>query len=385
MILTEDALLPWRKKAYERFISFDSKLSLPEPAGKGVISLDQIESSILPECKSSYIVLVDGHLDLELSKLPEDLTCISLAASLKSYGLFLQNRWSRLSDDPLLALNVALGHGAFIYISQSIPKLQILHVLTSSNLVSARLQITAGKSIEATIVQTHLHLNEQTHSNTSIDIAVEVNAQLNFYEVAIMPEKAWFNTSIRATQKKDSNLKVFHGTDGSQSTRFSATTELLEDNSHFTVSGLAMLNDERKSNMHVLVDHAAPHCTSRQQIKMVLNDHSRSDFEGKIYVRQAAQKTQAYQLNNNLILSESAVALTQPNLEIFADDVKASHGATVAQLSGDELFYLQTRGIPAKEAKAMLTHAFCRQLIDELPITSIQGPLLAAMLRALHA
>jgi hypothetical protein len=102
MILTEDALLPWRKKAYERFISFDSKLSLPEPAGKGVISLDQIESSILPECKSSYIVLVDGHLDLELSKLPEDLTCISLAASLKSYGLFLQNRWSylHLSIDP---------------------------------------------------------------------------------------------------------------------------------------------------------------------------------------------------------------------------------------------------------------------------------------------
>ena len=385
MILTEDALLPWRKKAYERFLGFDSKLSLPDPATQGSIDPSQIQSAIIPECASSYIVLVDGHLDLSLSKMPADLTCLPLTAALKSYGLFLQNRWSKQIDDPLLALNTALGHGAFIYISQAIPKLQILHVLTSSNLVSARIQVTVGKSVDATLIQTYLHVNADSHSNTSVDLSLEANAHVQLYDLAMMPEKAWFNTTVRATQKKDSELKVFHGTDGSKSTRFSATSELLEESSYFAISSLAMLDEARKANVHVLVDHAAPHCISRQQVKMILNGHSRSDFEGKIYVRQAAQKTEAYQLNNNLILSESAVAITQPNLEIFADDVKASHGATVAQLSQDELFYLQTRGIPLNQAKSLLTHAFCRELIDSIPVASLKQPLLDAMHRVIHA
>ena len=164
-----------------------------------------------------------------------------------------------------------------------------------------------------------------------------------------------------------------------------ATAELLEENVSFVLSGLAMVTDERKANIHALVDHVAPHGTSRQQIKMILNGQSKADFEGKIYVRRAAQKTAAYQLNNNLILSETATVTTQPNLEIFADDVKASHGATVAQLSEEALFYLRARGIPLKEARSLLTHAFCRELIDTLPIESLKKPLLDAMIRTLYA
>lgn len=385
MILTEDALLPWRKKAYEKFLSLGSKLSLPNPATKGSIEERDIQSAILPECRDSYIVLVDGHLDKDLSNMPENLICLPLASALKSYGLFLQNRWAKLADDSLTALNTALGAGAFLYVPQSCPILQIIHVTTTSDLVSPRLQMTFGKSANAMIVQTYLHLSANTHTNTALDIALEANAHVQLFDVQLMPDKGWSNTTVRSTLKKDASLKVFHSTDGSDSIRFSATSELLEENSSFTVDALVMLTDERRANLHVLVDHAAPHCTSRQQIKMILNGKSKADFEGKIYVRQAAQKTEAYQLNNNLILSDTATVITQPNLEIFADDVKASHGATVAQLSEDSLFYLQTRGISLPRARALLTHAFCRELIDSLPIESLKQPLMKAMIRALNA
>lgn len=385
MMLIEDNLLPWRKKAYERFLALGSKIELPAPAHRGQVDPSRIQAAILPECKEAYIVLIDGHFDATLSKIPDNLICLPLDAALKSYGLFLQNRWSKPIDDPLMALNVALGSGIFLYVPKTCASLQILHVFTSADLVSTRLQMTFGTSAQATLLQTYLHVHEQSHSNLALDLSLEANAHVSLCDVQFLPERSWSNATLRSTVKKDANLQVFHSTDGSTSARFSATAELLEENSSFTLTGLAMLTDERRANIHALVDHAAPHCTSRQLVKMVLNGQSRADFEGKIYVRQAAQKTEAYQLNNNLILSETALATTQPNLEIFADDVKASHGATVAQLSKDELFYLQARGIPLKEAKALLTHGFCRELIDPLQYGSLKKPLLEAMIRVLYA
>ncbi len=293
MILTEDALLPWRKKAYERFLSSGSKLALPSPASKGSVTEIQIKAAILPECEDSYLVLVDGRMDIELSNVPEALICLPLEKALKSYGLFLQNRWAKPVEDPMTALNTALGHGAFVYVPQSCSMLQIIHVFTSENLVSPRLQMTFGKSANATIVQTYLRLNPMSHANTALDLALEANAYVQLYDVQLMPEKAWSNTTVRSTLKKDATLKVFHSTDGSQSIRFSAAAELLEENSSFSLDGLVMVTGERRANLHALVDHAAPHCTSRQQIKMILNGNSKADFEGKIYVRQAAQKTEA--------------------------------------------------------------------------------------------
>jgi Fe-S cluster assembly protein SufD len=132
-----------------------------------------------------------------------------------------------------------------------------------------------------------------------------------------------------------------------------------------------MLNEKRESHIHVLIDHQAPNCRSFQLYKGVVNDFSRSSFEGKILVRQAAQKTDAFQLNNNLLLSDRAHADSKPNLEIFADDVKASHGATVGQLDEEQLFYMQTRGFSKAEAQNMLVYSFSKELLDMIPIESV--------------
>ena len=136
-----------------------------------------------------------------------------------------------------------------------------------------------------------------------------------------------------------------------------------------------MLKDKREAHVNVRVEHLAPHCRSNQLFKGVLTDFSRSSFEGKIYVDQIAQKTEAFQLNSNLLLSDRAHADSKPNLEIFADDVKASHGATVGQLNAEELFYMKTRGITQEEASNLLVFGFAQEILDLCTLTSLHHQL----------
>jgi Fe-S cluster assembly protein SufD len=151
-------------------------------------------------------------------------------------------------------------------------------------------------------------------------------------------------------------------------TRHDYRVAMSGENSEALLHGLLTLKDRREAHNNILIDHQAPHCRSNQLFKGVLSDVSRSSFEGKILVRQEAQKTEAFQLNNNLLLSERANADSKPNLEIFADDVKASHGATIGQLNAEHLFYLKTRGLRDIEAKKLLVNGFCREILDLIPI-----------------
>jgi Fe-S cluster assembly protein SufD len=133
-----------------------------------------------------------------------------------------------------------------------------------------------------------------------------------------------------------------------------------------------MLQQASQSHTHVFVEHAAPHARSLQKFKGVLKDIAQSSFEGKIFVRPVAQKTEAYQLNHNLLLSEGAIANAKPNLEIFADDVKASHGATFSQVDEEQLFYLKSRGLSSMDATQLLIRGFMQEMIDQIPIASVR-------------
>lgn len=139
------------------------------------------------------------------------------------------------------------------------------------------------------------------------------------------------------------------------------------ENSEADLKGLTMLQDALCAHTHIVVEHTAPRTRSMQRFKGLLRDASQSGFKGKILVRPAAQKTEAYQLNAHLLLGHAAIAHSKPHLEIFADDVKASHGATVAHLEQAQLFYLKSRGIDEASAKQLLIDAFCREILDEIP------------------
>jgi Fe-S cluster assembly protein SufD len=175
--------------------------------------------------------------------------------------------------------------------------------------------------------------------------------------------------------KKESKLHSYFATFGSPGFRRDYSVALLGERSEAHLKGLTALGGKAESHIHVHMDHIAPLCQSRQFFKNVLIEKGRSSFTGKIYVRRPAQKTEAYQLNKNLLLSDLATANTKPNLEIFADDVKASHGATVAQLDEDQLFYLRTRGIPCSEAKGLLTMGFCQEILEDIPVPSLRNTL----------
>jgi Fe-S cluster assembly protein SufD len=394
------SVIGWREKAHKRFLEIGAPAPkqeafqyLPFPLLKlplnAVLPTPQsLESHRLSEF-AHCIVFIDGYFFPELSSLPHEIVCLPLESAFQSYGLFLQNRWGKAvkeENDPFAALNAAQhGKGAFVYVPPNAKaRLQILNILTGEALASTRLEISLGKQAELTLVQTVVSQHDHSCSNCSIDLTLGEGSNVHLLELQLLPSTARAFSSVRATLKRDSRLEALTVTDGAAVVRSRFSIELAEENCSLSLRGLAMLTDARQAHFHALVDHAAPNCTSRQHFKTVLAGESSASFEGKIFVRPIAQKTMAYQLNNNLLLSDQARSNSKPNLEIFADDVKASHGSTVTQLSAEELFYFRSRGMSEREARFLLAHGFCKELIDAVDIASLQTPLNDVMKRVLN-
>ena len=176
------------------------------------------------------------------------------------------------------------------------------------------------------------------------------------------------NTYI--SQQRNSNVRVHTFSLGGKLTRNNLNFYHKGERCNSTLKGITLLEDKQHVDHYTLVDHASPHCESHQDYKGVFSEGSKGVFNGKIHVDQLAQKTNAFQQNNNILIDDKATVNTKPQLEIFADDVKCSHGCTVGQLDEETLFYLQSRGIPRKEAKALMTYAFANNVLEsvELPI-----------------
>ena len=354
-----------------------------EPAD---LTQDLLKDYILPESKNAYLVFVNGHFNLELSDisaLPKKLVVLTFKQAEKTYSSFIQNQWTKIlkeDSDFFSLLNALLSvESLFIYAP---PKtvietpIQILHVsqnVGSSMLMAPRIHGFVGKESEINFVSTHVALTEEKNFYTlACELAIDEDSHVKItQDSSNMTHHAWYFDAFRATLKRNSTLKTFMATFGSDSLRHDYRVALCGENAEVSLNGLSMLANNDESHVHVLVEHQAPNCRSMQLFKNVLADTSHSSFEGKIYVHQIAQKTEAFQLNNNLILSEKARAESKPNLEIFADDVKASHGATVGQLDLEQLFYLKTRGFSDKLAKNVLVYGFIKQVIDLMPVKSI--------------
>lgn len=282
----------------------------------------------------------------EVPTVPAGVIAIPLSQAWHTYAAFLEKRFAHFLEhekDPFALLNAAFDHeGLFLYIP---PNVKIEHPL----------QIKAPTVIAYVAKNAQVHLELDT---THCDFAVEQGATVSVQRTIDHLQ------SCRATLKKDASFKSVVFSSHASLSRDDYHIQLSGENSTASVYGLHRLDGKQQGHTNVLMEHIAPHTTSFQKFKGVINDFARSTFEGKIYVHSKAQKTQAYQLNNSLILTPRAEAKCKPNLEIFADDVKASHGATIGQLDNESLFYLQARGIPKKQAKALLIEAFCREVMD---------------------
>lgn len=358
----KDPLINYRKKWWDCF----QQIGLPQPKQEAFQYVTKkwafpkcAERRILTETPRSGLVFVDGFFEEGLSQISEPLICMSLEEAMRTYGLFLQSRFiSTLSKekDPFAALNGAfLGRGAFLHVP---PKCKVtLHlnqIYKTAETATPRLHIYLGRHAELKLIQTMT--GDCGFSNSCVDLVLDHGADCVFID-----HSGGDVQSIRATLKKESRMKtVLLGTQLRTSVRF----ELVEEGCEANLLGLARLNQSEELHIHAHIEHVAPNTRSRQHVKSVLKDRARFSFEGKIYVHPEAQKTESYQLNNNLLLSDEASANAKPNLEIFADDVKASHGSTTSQLNDEELFYLRSRGLGVKEAQELLIDGFCKEITD---------------------
>jgi Fe-S cluster assembly protein SufD len=354
------------------------------------VTFDAISSYIYPECKESVLVYVNGYYSPKLSQtkaLSKKVVISSLKEATRTYGAFLTNHWAKtIKDeaDSFVALNAAMhGEALFIYLPPNTvgePPIQILNVVDTKDkqtLITPRLQLFSGKGSEITLYNSLAVLSGDSNLvNQVADFLVEDDSHIVYNQVALdYQPTTWVFDAVRATLKRNCTFKSVNINTGAFSYRNDYRTVLTGENSDVELDGVWMLREKCESHSHVLMDHQAPHCKSRQLFKGVLAGSSRSSFEGKIYVRQAAQKTDAFQRNNNLLLSDMSHADSKPNLEIFADDVKASHGATVGRLDQEQLFYMKSRGFTDADAKRLLVNGYCKDVIDRIALPSLSETL----------
>lgn len=380
--------LPTKKTEAYRYIKlrhlFSQNYELPQDVG---ISSEEVISLIYPECQQSFLVFVNGQYYPELSQtqaLPSQVVVSTLQEATRTFGTFFNNHWTKSlkdEDDTFAIINSALHRqGAFVYIP---PKtvveapIQILNLVTEQDQLSMlmpRVNLFVGAQSDVKVVSVLKQSVSQGYFvNQVSDFVLDEDAHVHYTQILNDEHPlGWHFEAVRAHLKRQSTFKTVCVTDGGMTVRTDYRIFLAGENAEALLNGVCMLGDKREAHTHIFIDHQAPNCRSYQLFKNVLNDFSRSSFEGKIMVRQPAQKTEAFQLNNNLLLSDHAHADSKPNLEIFADDVKASHGATVGQLDPEQLFYMKTRGFPESEAKNLLIYGFAEQVIEMIPLKSLR-------------
>ncbi len=292
----------------------------------------------------------------------------------------------RVDRNGFAALNLAFGQFHVI----RIPKETITDEPITLNFAAAEntaifphILVIAEAGSKATIVESYA-ATAKSFTNTAIQIVVEDNANLTHYRVQRDSPDA-FNVGTtevslgRGSRYDSTNINL-----GGAISRHDIDVKFTAEGGEAWVDGLYMLGGTQHSDTHSVIDHTVPNCVSHQDYKGVLNDHSRGVFNGKVMVRENAHGTDAKQSNKNLLLSNDARVDTKPQLEIFNDDVKCAHGATVGQLEEEELFYLLTRGIPDALARNLLTYGFAEAIIRKIGIDSIKTDLDEAVLHRLN-
>ena len=307
----------------------------------------------------------------------------SAAAGEKSEQLV---RGFNIDRNGLTALNAAFGDYQVIHIAKdtSIEKpIELSFAADKGTMISPHILVVAEAGSKATLVEKY-NSTSKSFTNAAIQIVVEPSANLTHYRVQKESTDAFHYGVTEVSLGRGSRYDSTCINLGGALARHDIDLKFMAEGGEAHVDGLYMLGGRQHGDTHSVIDHTVPNCTSHQNYKGVLNDKSRGVFNGKVFVRENAHGTDAQQSNKNLLLSDDARVDTKPQLEIFNDDVKCSHGATVGQLEEDELFYLLTRGLPDTLARNLLTYGFAEAIIRKIGIDSIKADLDAAVLNRLN-
>lgn len=369
--------------------AFEPTSAAPTPAADTLA-----RANGLTDLDAHRLVFVGGRFAPHLSSvgvLPAGVTVSALGSAVGHAAVESHfGHAVKMPQRAFSALNTALfADGALIHVAPGVTLDKPVHVLfvASADRPTAshpRVLVVADSHSRATVIESYVGAPGTVYfTNACTELIVKHGAHLEHYRLQMESDAAYHVAAQHAYLLRDAVCVSHNIVLGAAIARNDINATLDAQGINCTLNGLYVADGSRLVDNHTAIDHAKPHCESHELYKGVLAGHGRGVFNGKIFVRQDAQKTDAKQTNKVLLLSEDATINTKPQLEIFADDVKCTHGATVGQLDAQQLFYLQARGIGREAARAMLIQAFALDIIERIEIPQVRAAMEAALLRRL--
>jgi Fe-S cluster assembly protein SufD len=341
----------------------------------------------VPDIGGIRFVFVNGYLASAPGELPKGVQAGLLNDSAQLY----LGRYGNFEENAFTALNTAfLGDGAFVRIARGSVLEQPIHLVyltvpgTAPAATHPRALIVVGPDAQCPVVETYVgQAGGQYFTNAVTEIVASESSVVDHYKVQTEAPGAFHVGSLFAALGRSANFSTTSIALGGALVRNDVNVTLSEG-TEATLNGLYIVNGTQHVDNHTAIDHAKPHGASHELYKGVLDGKSSAVFNGRILVRKDAQKTDSKQTNKNLVLSDEAVIDTKPELQIYADDVRCTHGATIGQLDSESMFYLQSRGIGKKEARSLLTYAFAQDVIDRIRIASLKEALEHTLFEKFH-
>ena len=357
--------------------------------GNVVINDDEIDAILFKELECIELVFVNGAYSEKYSNiknLPNELTIKNMANALVDDEDFLKKYLSQYVNDDsssFTALNTAfIQDGTYINVPSDLileRPISITYISKGNSNVFAthpRNLIFMGENSKATIIENYIGIDDTNYfTNAVTETSLSQGASLEHYKIQQESSNAFHIGNLNTSQDKDSRFESHSISIGGALVRNDINAQLNEEGAEITMNGLYMTDKAQHIDNHTRVDHFKPYTQSNQNYRGVLNGKSRGVFNGKVVVHPQAQKIEAYQNNANLLLSDDAEIDTKPELEIYADDVKCNHGATIGQLDNDMLFYLRSRAVDEQTARSLLTYAFADEIINNISFQSIKNKL----------
>ncbi|QEC66480.1 Fe-S cluster assembly protein SufD [Panacibacter ginsenosidivorans] len=352
-----------------------------------VLAIDEkaIIKANIPMLDCYKVVLVNGQYHPELSDtIPTEGIYISALAAAMNRPAFQAHfgKHIAMEKNHFTALNTALfSNGLFIEVKNKTvadKPIHIIHLISADNnlFLQPRHLFVIGLQAEISIVESFVSANKKGNVfvNNVSEIVVDKQAQVQHYYIQTGNEQTKYVHHTEVVQQASSLYNNYKASfPGTSLLRNNLNIVLNGENIESHLYGIYLAGGQQLVDNHTIVDHQKPHCLSNELYKGVMKDEATAVFNGKIFVREDAQKTNAFQKNNNLMLSKKAVVDSKPQLEIYADDVKCSHGSTIGQFNEDALFYLKARGIGDEKAKALLIHAFAYDVTEKIPLPAVQA------------
>ena len=346
-----------------------------------------VRNFLFKDFEHNLLVFVNGHFADEhsnIKKLANGVVAGSLSNEIKNNSFLIEKHFAKYAPHQkniFTALSTAFTNdGAFVYVPDDKiveDPIHILYITSSFDnklIVQPRNLFIAGKNTQVTIIEHYVSAEESVYFTNSVtEIVADESSVVDHIKLQEESRNAFHIARMEIDQERNSNFSSHSISIGGKLTRNDFNSRFNDEGSECTLNGLYMIEGNQLFDAHTLIDHAMPHCNSHEHYKGILSDNSKGVFNGKVIVRPDAQKTNAFQENNNILLSNDALVNTKPQLEIFADDVKCSHGATIGQLDEEAGFYLKSRGIGEETGRAILLHAFASDVITSIKTEPVRN------------